>query len=125
MGFTTSGNLQSRSYEKRLSLFRRNFGNEFGLFIHSLSQIHRSLAREKRDFEDARARLDWLSSWSSIFTILTLVFLPQKNYGINLVLLQDLKEGVNVKAVLTSLNTPFCQYLGHVSSNAKSLCLFH
>ena len=35
------------------------------------------------------------------------------------------KAGVNVKAVFTSLTRPFCQYLGHVSSNAKSLCLFH
>ena len=33
------------------------------------------------------------------------------------------KAGVHAKAVFTSLNTAF--HLGHVSSDAKSLCLFH
>ena len=35
------------------------------------------------------------------------------------------KAGVHVKAVSRRLTRPFRQYLGHVSSNAKSLCLFH
>ena len=28
------------------------------------------------------------------------------------------------KQLARTLTRPFCQYLGHVSSNAKSLCLF-
>ena len=35
--------------------------------------------------------------------------------------LSHLKAGVHVRAVLTWLNTAFCQYLGHVSSDANSL----
>ena len=35
------------------------------------------------------------------------------------------KAGVNVKATLSRLTRPFCQYLGHISSDPKSLCLFH
>ena len=35
------------------------------------------------------------------------------------------KAGVHARAVFTSLNTAFCRYLGHVSSDTKSLCLFH
>ena len=36
------------------------------------------------------------------------------------------KVGVNAKAVLASFKTAFLPvYLGHVSSNAKSLCLSH
>ena len=31
------------------------------------------------------------------------------------------KTGLNVKAVLRSLNTAFCQYLGHVSSDTKGV----
>ena len=111
--------------EKCFSLFRRNFGNEFGLFIHSRSQIHWSLAREKRDFEETRERPDWLSSWSRIFTILTLVFFPPKNYGISLaktVRLQQIKAGVNVRAVLTSLNIAFLP-ISRLRFKQRQICL--
>ena len=46
-------------------------------------------------------------------------------YSLNFLITIDLRRGYHVKAVFwRRLTRPFCQYLGHVSSNAKSLCLF-
>ena len=39
--------------------------------------------------------------------------------------IDTLRRGYTRRLISRRLTLPFCQYLGHVSSDAKSLCLFH